>query len=142
MMAFCVVSALVPDLDASESKAKHIKIAGIKPLVPVATAIHRDFGHRGSLHSLLGWIGWTGFILPLGPILGWAGIAALSLGYAGHLAGDACTHTGIPLLYPQRRRCHLLPEWLRVLTGSAIEAILFAAFVLLAASLLLLQAPI
>jgi membrane-bound metal-dependent hydrolase YbcI (DUF457 family) len=70
LMAFCLAGALVPDLDASESKAKHIKVAGVEPLVPVAIAINRDFAHRGVLHSRWGWMIWTLLILPLGLGLG------------------------------------------------------------------------
>ena len=137
VMAFCVAGALAPDLDANESKAKHVKVAGIKPLVPVVTAINRDFGHRGFLHSALGWVGWTVLILPLGPILGWAAITALSLGYASHLATDACTRTGIPLLYPRAGRHFLLPPRLRTITGSDVEEVFFAVFACLSLVLLL-----
>lgn len=49
-----VVGALVPDLDATESKIKHVRVMGIKPFVPVYRAINREFGHRGLLHSLWG----------------------------------------------------------------------------------------
>lgn len=40
----CISGALMPDLDAVESKIKHVKVLGIKPLVPVSTAINRDLG--------------------------------------------------------------------------------------------------
>ena len=137
VMAFCVVGALVPDLDAGESKIKHIMVAGTKPLVPVAIAINRNFGHRGFLHSARGWVGWTALILPLGLILGWAAIIALSLGYASHLAADACTRTGIPLLYPRAGRHFLLPPRLRIITGSDVEEVFFAVFACLSLVLLL-----
>lgn len=97
VLACCVVGALTPDLDASESKIKHIKVLGIEPLVPVAVGLNREFGHRGALRSARGWAVWTLLIMPLAWWVGWLPIAALSLGYASHLAGDACTRTGIPL---------------------------------------------
>jgi membrane-bound metal-dependent hydrolase YbcI (DUF457 family) len=55
----CVVAAfgaLLPDLDASESKIKHIPLPGtyIKPFLPVARVVSRSDQHRGTLHSLLG----------------------------------------------------------------------------------------
>jgi membrane-bound metal-dependent hydrolase YbcI (DUF457 family) len=53
-------------------------------------------------------------------------VVALSLGYASHLAGDACTRTGIPLLYPRRTHYHLLPHRTRVVTGSEYEELFFA----------------
>ena len=46
LMVFCVVAAMVPDLDAVESKIKHVKVLGIKPLVPVSRVINREFGHQ------------------------------------------------------------------------------------------------
>ena len=137
LMVFCVIGAMVPDLDAVESKIKHVKVLGIKPLVPVSKAINRDFGHRGLWHSPRGWAVWTVLILPLIVVIGWLPVVALSLGYASHLAGDACTRTGIPLLYPKRDRFYLLPGRLRVTTGSEYEELFFAAFSLGAVTMLL-----
>ena len=137
LMLCCVVGAMVPDLDAVESKIKHVKVLGIKPMVPVSRAINREFGHRGLLHSLCGWLIWTALNLPLSVVFDWLPVAALSLGYASHLAGDACTRSGIPLLYPKRNRFYLSPQRLRVITGSEYEELFFAAFALGAAVLLL-----
>jgi membrane-bound metal-dependent hydrolase YbcI (DUF457 family) len=136
-MVCSVIGALVPDLDAVESKIKHVKLCGIKPFVPIARAINSEFGHRGLLHSLRGWVGWTLLILPLGAVVGWLPVAALSLGYVSHLAGDACTRSGIPLLYPKRRSYHLLPRRFRVVTASEYEELFFAAFALGAIAMLL-----
>ncbi len=102
VMAFCVVEALMPDLDAVESKIKHVKLMGIKPLVLVSRAINRDFGQRGLLHSMRGWATWMVLISPLVLWLGIMPVLALSLGYISHLAGDACTRTGIPCSIHQR----------------------------------------
>ncbi len=137
LMIFCVVGAMVPDLDAVESKIKHVKVINIKPLVPVSRAINRDFGHRGLLHSLRGWLIWTALLLPLIAAFGWLPVAALSLGYASHLGGDACTKTGIPLLYSKRKGYHLLPVRIRVVTGSEFEELFFAVFALLDVCLLM-----
>ena len=128
---------MVPDLDAVESKIKHVKVINIKPLVPVSRAINRDFGHRGLLHSLWGWLIWTTLILPLGAVSGWLPVASLSLGYASHLAGDASTRTGIPLFYPQRTNYHLLPIRIRIVTGSEYEEVFFVVFALLDVCLLM-----
>ncbi len=127
----------MPDLDAIESKTKHAKAMGIKPLVPVSKAINREFGHRRLLHSLRGWLIWTALIVPLDAGIGWLPVAALLLGYASHLAGDACTQTGIPLFYPDRRPFHLLPVRLRVVTDSDYEELVFAAFAVLTVAYLL-----
>lgn len=64
-------------------------------------------------------------------------VAALSLGYASHLAGDACTRTGIPLFYPQRKNYHLLPIRIRVVTGSEYEELFFVVFAMLNICLLM-----
>ena len=139
-MAFAVDGALVPDLDAVESKIKHVKVMGIKPFVPVYRGINREFGRHGLLHSLWGWVGWTVLILPLGAALSWLPIVALSLGHASHLAGDACTQTGIPLLYPHRKRYHLLSSRWRMTTGSDYEELWFLCFTLVTLTLALRQA--
>ena len=137
LMAFCVVGTLVTDLDAVEYKIKHVKFFGIKPMVPILRAINREFGHRVLLHSRRGWMLWTVLIMLLGVEIGWLPVVALSLGYASHLAGDACTRTGIPLLYPKRDHFYLFSQRLRVITGSEYEELFFAAFALGAAVLLL-----
>ena len=123
--AFCAEGALVPDLDAAESKIKHIKVVGAKPLVPMAIAVHRNFGHRGFLHSVPAWVLWTLLLSPVSTVTDWLPVAGLSLGYASHLAGDACTRSGIALLYPQEKRYHPLPRCFRLVTGSQAEEVLF-----------------
>lgn len=137
LMGFTVVGAMMPDLDAVESKIKHVQVMDIKPFVSISRAINRDLGHRGLLHSLWGWVGWTLLILPLGVITHWYCVIALSLGYASHLAGDACTRTGIPLLYPWRTNFYLPPVWLRVVTGSEMEEVFFVIFALISMAMLL-----
>lgn len=137
LMVFCVIGAMVPDLDAVESKIKHVKVLGIKPLVPVSKALNRDFGHRGLWHSARGWAVWTVFILPLIAVIGWLPVAALSIGYASHLTGDACTKTGIPLRYPKSERWFLLSARLRVTTGSAHEELFFVVGAMSVIALLL-----
>jgi len=44
--------ALLPDLDAGESKIKRLSFAGITPFAPLSVGLNRRFGHRGALHSL------------------------------------------------------------------------------------------
>lgn len=131
LMIYCVMGVMVPDLDAVESKIKHVKLRSIKPFVPITGAINAEFGHRGLLHSLWGWVGWTILILPLGAVTSWLCLTALSLGYASHLVGDACTRTGIPLLYPSKKQFNLLPPGIRVITGSDYEEVFFVTLGLL-----------
>lgn len=137
LMTLAMVGALVPDLDAVESKIEYVKVIGIKPLVPVSRAINRAYGHRGPLHSLWGWLGWSILILPTSVFFGWLPTTALSLGYASHLPGDSCTRTGILLLFPKRKSFHLLPVKWRVVTGTALEELFFVAFALISLTLLL-----
>ena len=136
------LGALLPDLDASQSQIKHLSVAGVTPFAPVASLLNRAFGHRGLLHSLLGWGIATVLLMPLAIIGGIAIPLALSLGYGSHLATDACTKSGIPFFYPNRKRYHLLPRPLRLTTGSMAEEAVLAVFAMLTAGLMLLQLPL
>jgi len=118
------LGALLPDLDAADSTVKYLAVGPFTPFAPLSNLLHRAFGHRGLLHSLRGlcacallcspllWLGWP---------WGWLPFLGLVLGYASHLLGDAATRSGIPLLYPDPRRIHLLPRPLRLTTGSPAE---------------------
>ena len=125
-LVLCAVfGALAPDLDAGESKLKRLSVAGITPLAPLAQTIHQSFGHRGLLHSLLGLSLFTALCaLPVAFWLGWPYGAALTLGYSSHILADSMTKSGVPLLFPRRRRYHLLPMRFRVTTGSLAEEML------------------
>lgn len=140
LLAACAgLGALLPDLDARESKVKHLAIAkGIEPFALPSLLLHRLLGHRGLLHSLRGW-GIMALLvgLPLALSVGWLPALALVLGYGSHLLLDACTKHGIPFLFPNKRRLHALPSALLVSTGSAAEDIVFALLALAALPLLL-----
>src|SRR3712207_4305810 len=45
---------LLPNLDAPESKIKHLQIGGVKPFFLPAQEAYRTDMHRGMLHSLMG----------------------------------------------------------------------------------------
>ncbi len=128
LAACAVLGALLPDLDASESKIKHLKIPGtaFKPFLLPAHVVHRTDQHRGLLHSLWGMCIITFVSAPLLLWMGWAPIAALLLGYSSHLLGDAATKSGIRLLYPNAKRYYLLPQGWRSTTGSLAEDCLMA----------------
>lgn len=125
----CVLAAfgaLLPDLDAMESKAKSLSIARIRPLAPFAFHAFRTWGHRGLLHSPLGFLIAGLVFLPVGFLWGFGAVCALWLGYGSHLLADACTKTGIPGWPNQvKRRFHLLPPRLRISTGTNAEDMLF-----------------
>jgi inner membrane protein len=121
-----VFGSLLPDLDACESKIKYLKVGRVRPFRLWAELTHQRLGHRGFTHSLLGLL----LVLVVGAALGimfgeWFA-AGLGLGYCAHLAGDSVTKTGIPWMYPRRRRYHLLPRRLRLVTGSEMEEVAFA----------------
>lgn len=133
--------ALLPDLDASASLLQGLSVGGLRPMVLPAQMLHRQFGHRGALHSLWGLGIFAVLTVPLvifasgaGGLLIWTG---LLLGYASHLVGDGCTRSGIPLFYPRLTRIHLLPRGLRLSTGSSAEDAVFALLAMGALALLL-----
>ncbi len=140
--AIAAFGALLPDLDASESKIKHLRIPNtqIKPFMLPATVVSRTNQHRGLLHSFAG----LGFVavtiaFPLGWLDGWALTVALLLGYASHLMADAATKSGIMLFYPNPGRYFLLPRRWRFITGSLAEEVLMAPLSLAVLSLLLMR---
>ena len=139
-LAVCTaLGALLPDLDASESKVKHLKLPGtqFKPFLLPALIVHKSEQHRGRLHSLWG-LGFAGICtLPLVFWMGWAPVAALLLGYASHLIADSATKSGIRLIYPNKRRYHLLPPNWRITTGSIAEEALIPLLALSGMVLLL-----
>ena len=116
--------ALLPDLDAVESKIKSLSIKGVRPFAPFAEMANQVWGHRGFLHSPLA-LGLLGLVLaPSVFWVDWQVPFALWLGYGSHLMADACTRTGIPGS-PFTKRIFLLPKRWRILTGSSAEEMLF-----------------
>jgi inner membrane protein len=129
--------SLLPDLDASQSKIKHLKVGGIKPFYLPAEAIYHQLGHRSFLHSLPG-LAFIGIVCAaLSPVAGWQAALALWLGYVSHLIADGVTKSGIPLLYPQAKRFRFLPRGFRITTGSPAEEVVFVILSLSVLSLLL-----
>lgn len=139
LLAACAaLGALLPDLEAAQSKAAHLSPGwGLEPFALPSLILHRAFGHRGVMHSLLGLVGFGLLVcLPLSRWWGWAPSLALWAGYASHIAADACTRTGVPLFWPDRRRRFLLPAPLRLTTGSPSEEALLPLLAALALLLL------
>ena len=127
--------ALLPDLDAQRSKIRTLKLGPIRPFDPLGALVYSAWGHRGPLHSLLGLAVFSLIAAPpLSLTWGWQYGAAAVLGYGSHLALDAMTCDGIPLLLERgldgrwgfRHRRHLLPPRLRFVTGSAAEDVMQA----------------
>lgn len=143
------LGALLPDLDASESKIRHFGwrtgSTRIEPLLPISVALNHWLGHRGFLHSVGGWF-WCGvLLLPFAFAFAWLFWLGVMLGFGSHLFADGLTKSGIPLwqwrLSPTRpvRRVHLLPRGWRISTGSQAEELVFAVFAALSLFVLLGQ---
>lgn len=129
LAAVAALGALMPDLDASESKIKHLKVPNtqIRPFLLPALIVSRSEQHRGLMHSFVGW-GMAAFCATLlMPIIGWAPVFAFVLGYGSHLFADALTKSGILLFYPKKEWFYVLPKALRFTTGSMAEEVLFAS---------------
>lgn len=147
LAVLAAAAALLPDLDARHSKIRSLRLGPVRPFDPLGALVYGAWGHRGPLHSLPGLAGFgLACALPVSLTWGWTYGAALLLGYGSHLALDAMTRHGVPLL-PARgrdgrwgfgRRSHLLPRRLRFVTGSAAEDVL-QAFLFGAVLLLLLR---
>ncbi|MFA6553609.1 MAG: metal-dependent hydrolase [Patescibacteria group bacterium] len=134
LVVVAAFAALLPDLDASESKIKHLSVGGkigginvgIEPLAPVAMVTSGIFGHRGFLHSLL-----LIAILSICAFLflkqSLAVVLVIIFGYTSHIIIDMLTRSGVELFWPIRTRVGLLPKFLRVKTGGIIDTILLLA---------------
>ncbi len=132
LVGAAVLGSLLPDLDATHSTVKYLRLgARFQPFRVPARILSAHFTHRGPLHSLAGlgllWL-WLG--LPTLLWLGWQPSLALMLGMISHLLGDASTKSGVPLLYPRPGRWHLLPPGWRLTTGSTAEQAVFACLLL------------
>lgn len=102
-------------------------------LIAAALRALRIGGHHGDLLAIIGAavITWTQPVA-----LMWGLPVATAIGCAVHLAGDALTRDGIPLLWPlSRRDFHLLPPFLRFTTGKFAEHWIVSLLLLIALAL-------
>ncbi len=161
LAACAALGSLLPDLDASQSKIKHLRVPNtkFKPFLLPAYVVHRSDQHRGLLHSLWGvgmatrdqhrgllhslWgVGMATLIIaPVALWMGWAPVAALLLGYASHLLGDSATKSGLRLRYPNPMRYHLLPKGWRITTGTLAEELVLVSAAMTSVLLLINQLP-
>lgn len=127
-LGLAALGSLLPDIDEPQS------LIG-RRLGFIAWPIKLVFGHRGFTHSL------AALALALAALAGAAGAgllapalaAALWVGYAGHLAGDGLTTSGVPLFWPAQGRVRAP---LTFATGGAVEHLLAALLAGLAGWLL------
>lgn len=89
------LGALLPDIDHPGS------VVG-RRLWLVSIPVAMLFGHRGITHSLIAAAAMSAAIAWQIGAQPW--IAALAIGYLTHLIGDWLTPSGVPLLWPDRRK--------------------------------------
>ncbi len=125
-------AALLPDLDASESKIKNLKMGfyigrskvWFKPFWPIAFIFSKIFRHRGAMHSLVAVILISIGLMVIIPQDFSVLTFVIILGYASHILTDALTKSGIEFLWPIKKNFGILPKALRVKTGGVIDTIL------------------
>lgn len=123
-LGMVLIGAMLPDLDHPDSTVG-------KRFGFLAYPIKILFGHRGLTHSLIA-VGVMFYIAHATEIvwLWW-----LAFGYALHLIGDYLTDSGLPLLWPSRKRFRFL---LVTKTNSMGEPVMVVLFVGVCASVTLL----
>lgn len=131
MLAGGVLGSMLPDIDHPGSAfGRRVPFLSI-PLSAI-------FGHRGITHSLIAVVGMSALVWYSLHHLDWHPgysvpfVVGIAVGYLSHLAGDWMTNSGVPLLWPSKRR-FVAP--LRIFTGDTVEYLL--AFGLYAVAFLL-----
>ncbi len=122
------LGSLLPDVDTPSSRAGFC-------VYPLALWLERKFGHRTVTHSVTGI---AVCALVFSPLLffpwGHALFIALVSGFAFHLAGDACTKAGVPMMWPRRERWVFPGDAkFRLTTGSRAEWVVLGLVVALSA---------
>lgn len=104
------VGAMLPDLDHPESALG-------RRLVLISVPLSACVGHRGVTHSLLAVAMLLSVLVAVSTLpayihLQWL-IAPLIIGYLSHILGDGLTPSGVPLLWPNKRRfsANLFKTW-------------------------------
>lgn len=116
-LAAAALGSLLPDIDHPQSWAGR-KMRVIS--VPLSLVI----GHRGLTHSALAIVACAGLLAAMG--IGWLA-APVVVGYLSHLLADSLTPSGVPLLWPNRRRFGLNLCRTGSVAELAIVAVLVAA---------------
>jgi inner membrane protein len=124
MLAGGVLGSMLPDID-------HPSSAFGRRVLPISMVISTLFGHRGITHSLFAVVGMSALAWYSLHHLDWHPgysvpfAVGIAVGYLSHLAGDWMTNSGVPLLWPDKRR-FVAP--FRIFTGDFREYLL--AFVM------------
>lgn len=93
-LAAAALGALLPDIDHPQSWAGR-KVRFIS--IPLSLLV----GHRGITHSALAVVAGATLLAIMGT--GWLA-APVVVGYLSHLLADSLTPSGVPLLWPNKRR--------------------------------------
>jgi inner membrane protein len=128
VLGAAALGSLLPDVDTPSSRAGFC-------VYPLALWLERKFGHRTVTHSITG-IGVCALLFSPLLFFAWGHIPfmALMCGFAFHLAGDACTKAGIPLMWPRRERWVFPGDAkFRLKTGSTAEWIVLGVVMMVAA---------
>lgn len=114
--AAAFAGSVAPDIDHPNSWIG-------RRFLPISLPLSAIVGHRGVTHSLIAVIAISFLILNYSSLAGtW--VLAFAVGYLSHLGGDFISNSGIPALWPVRRRfsLHLIN------TGGASEVIFMLIF--------------
>lgn len=115
-----VAGSYLPDID-------HPKSAFGSRVLPLSLPISAIFGHRGITHSLIAVVAMSCLLWWVFQQANWhQGIAVpvlvgIAVGYLSHLLGDWLTNSGVPLLWPSKRR---FVSPLKLCTGDFREYVL------------------
>lgn len=129
LVASAALGSLLPDIDE-----RHSKISRAAGFVRAPAALL--FKHRGFTHSMLAAFAVAVCAWLIHPLFG----VGLFFGYALHLVADMLTRSGVPLFWPLRAHCRLLPKVLCMETDGNMEIAVYV--VALVACLILLQANV
>ncbi len=139
MLGAAWLGSMLPDADRAGTRVYHrtrlerrvwiVGALGWVARLPLRLLI--ALPHRGVTHSLLACAaaGFAAMLLValVDPALVLAAGGGMAIGYGTHIAGDACTPSGVAALAPvSRRRFWLLPRAVRIPTGSLREYALTA----------------
>lgn len=115
-----IAGSYLPDID-------HPRSAFGRRVLPLSLPISAIFGHRGITHSLIAVVAMSGFMWWGFQKVKWDQdisipvLIGMAAGYLSHLLGDWMSNSGIPLLWPSKRR---FVSPLKICTGDFIEYIL------------------
>lgn len=119
----CLPGSILPDIDLPTSMVG----SGSRLL---SVPINKLFGHRGFFHSAAFAILPILVVYILAPDRLWAAIA-LSAGIVSHIILDSINTAGVALLWPWKKRIHVIGIPMGGMGEVAVKAMLFCGIVLL-----------